>query len=207
MLRLVVALLLLANLLFFAWSRGWLGEPPSEREPERLARQVTPQAVRLVPASAASAAAAATRTACLEAGPFDDEALAAAQAALGALPDGALERVPLEQPGGWMVYMGRYDEPEALARKRDELRRRGVAFEPVAAPAELAPGLSLGRFDNRAGADAALAALVARDVRTARVVGLPPTLRTVLRAPRADAALRARLSGAGDLGFRPCAGR
>lgn len=209
MLRLIVALLLLANLVFLAWSQGWLGAAPAnDREPERLARQVTPQAVRLVPASAASAAAAvatAAQTACLEAGPFDDAALAAAVAALGPLPEGALERVAGEQPGRWIVYMGRFTEPDALARKRDELRRRGVPFEPVSGVPDYTPGLSLGSFDNRAAADAALAALVARDVRTARVVGLPPTVQTLLRAPGADAALRARLSGAAGVAFRPCA--
>lgn len=54
MLRLLVAALLLANLLFFAWSRGWLdqviGVPAQgDREPQRLASQVRPELVRLLP--------------------------------------------------------------------------------------------------------------------------------------------------------------
>ena len=49
MLQRLVVLLLLANLLFFAWSQGWLDEIAGsrvhpEREPERLARQVQPGA-------------------------------------------------------------------------------------------------------------------------------------------------------------------
>jgi len=82
MLRWAVAVLLLANLGFFAWTQGWLdplvGAPAdSEREPERLARQLRPEAVKLLPARAASAAAA-----CLEAGPFAEADAAGAQEAL-----------------------------------------------------------------------------------------------------------------------------
>lgn len=54
MLRLLIALLLLANLGYFAWSHGLLGEvlpPPDDgREPERLQHQVQPDLIRLGPA-------------------------------------------------------------------------------------------------------------------------------------------------------------
>ena len=61
MLQRLVVLLLLANLLFFVWSRGWLEELTGsrvhpEREPERLTRQVNPELVVILPPSAASAA-------------------------------------------------------------------------------------------------------------------------------------------------------
>ena len=54
MLRLAVLVLLLANLLFFAWSRGWLEglvpvSPQGDREPERAGRQVRPELVRVLP--------------------------------------------------------------------------------------------------------------------------------------------------------------
>ena len=44
MLRVAVALVVAANLLFFAWARGWLSpviEPPhhGEREPQRIERR------------------------------------------------------------------------------------------------------------------------------------------------------------------------
>ena len=73
MLRALVLALLAANVLVFAWGRGWLSPlllPPgaSEREPERLLRQIDPGSIqiRALPSAngagpAASAGAAATR--------------------------------------------------------------------------------------------------------------------------------------------------
>ena len=51
MLRLLVLLLVLANVGFYAWSQGLLVAvlpwPPDTREPQRLQQQVRPEAVRL----------------------------------------------------------------------------------------------------------------------------------------------------------------
>lgn len=214
MLRVVVLLLLLANLLFFAFTQGWLEgvaglRPHGEREPERLNRQVNADRVVVLPPGAASAAAAARpaepaasvplRTACLEAGPFATGASVSAVAALQALqpplPPGSWADVTVERPGRWMVYMGRYPNREAMAKKVDELRRTRVAFEEVSEPTEWTMGLSLGRFDDRAAAERALDQASQRGVRSAKVVELaaPATLH-MLRAENADPALAERLS-------------
>jgi len=70
MLRILAALLLLANLAFFVFShdglRPWLGfSADNEREPQRLAAQINPQQLRLrgsddarMPATAASSSSA-----------------------------------------------------------------------------------------------------------------------------------------------------
>ena len=59
MLRALVALLLVANLGFWAWRTGALEGlglgPARERDPTRLAQQIRPEAVRVLPASAAIA--------------------------------------------------------------------------------------------------------------------------------------------------------
>jgi len=62
--RALLLALLLANLVFFAWSQGWLAgaglEPVTQREPQRLARQIHPEQVRVTPLSGAPATPAST---------------------------------------------------------------------------------------------------------------------------------------------------
>ena len=200
MLRALVAALLLANLAFFAWTQGWLdsvvgARAIGDREPERLLRQVRPETVRILPASAASAAGEAA-TACLEAGPFSDADVVRAQAAAqGALPAGSWVTVKTERPGTWIVYMGRYANREALVRKEQELKRRKLPYDEVQGNAALVPGLSLGRFDERAAATKALDQFSEQGIHTARVVELVPASSThLLRVEKADPALVAKLA-------------
>jgi len=217
MLRLLVAALLVANLVFYAWTRGWLDDvvgvrAAGDREPERMARQVKPELIRILPPqSAASAVAKAT---CLEAGPFAADAIggadAAVQAALPAELRSAVATVKLDKPGQWMVYMGKYPTREALQKKIEELKRRNVRYDEVRSPPSLDGGLSLGRFDDRASAERALAQFGQQGIQTARVVEVTPAGATfVLRAAAADGALAAQLSGlkadALGKGFAECA--
>ena len=109
------------------------------------------------------------------------------------LPDGSWAFSPVVEPGRWIIYMGRYANEEMVAKKRSELRARGVKFEPVQNP-DLNPGLSLGNFDSKAGADRELARDAERGVRTARVILERPEVRGQrLTLPAADAALKAQL--------------
>lgn len=216
--RLLVALLLLANLLFLAWSQGWLDEvtgvpADGDREPERLVRQVRPEAVRILTpqAVAAAASAAESRRVCLEAGPFDAQSLLAAESALSAtLPSGTWSRHATDVASRWAVVMGRFANREAQLRKEQELARLRVPFEPLRGTPELEPGLSLGRFAQRDAAEAALAQLTQRGVQTARVVELAaPPASVMLRVERADPDLAAKVSGlrldALGKGFTACA--
>ena len=65
MLRLLVLLLLLANGAFFAWSKGLLAPyglaPASQSEPQRLAQQIRPEAIRILstPGAASTSTTAA----------------------------------------------------------------------------------------------------------------------------------------------------
>lgn len=206
MLRLLALLLLLANALFFAWTERWLdpllGPSAHEREPERVARQLHPDAVKLLPPEAASAAladalAAAARAAqgtCMEAGPFTDAEIGPAEQLLADLPAGSWHRISVDLPGSWLVYMGRYPTREALQKKTEELRRLKVPFEEVKSPPELDNGLSLGHFNTREEADAALAAVGTRGVRSARVVQqAPPRVQHRLRVERATTSVAAQI--------------
>jgi len=205
-LRVLALLLLLANLGFYAWTQGWLDgvvglRAIGDREPERLARQFQPQVIRILAprAAASSASAAATATSCLQAGPYSLAEVTAAEALLKpSLAAGQWVRRSFEQAGEWSVYLGPFTAPDALQKKAEELRRLQTAFEEVHSPAELAPGLSLGRFDSRAAAEAALAQSSQRGVRSARVVTVvEPATVHALRVERADAALAAQIAALG----------
>ena len=216
MLRTLVVAVLLANLAFFCWTHGWLDDvvgvrARGDREPERLMRQVKPEAVRLLPVSAANEPVPEA-LACLEAGPFSDTEFVAARAAVqAAVPGGGWADVKVDLPGTWIVYMGKYADRNGLVKKEDELKRRNVAYEEVTGTAALAPGLSLGHFDDKAAADEALAQFTQQGIRTARVVQIvTPKTSHRLRVEKADAALVARLtalsSDALGKGFAACDG-
>lgn len=156
--RLLVLALLALNLLLFAWSRGWLsapgaGDAASAREPQRLERQVRPEAVRLVtePAAAPQAAGADTAASavppgvaaaasavepgaavCLEAGPFDAADAERAERALALLPAGSWRRV--DANGGVML---RIDAADATIRAQLQALAAGgltAGFGPCTTP-------------------------------------------------------------------------
>lgn len=201
MLRALVVALLLANLLFFAWARGWLSPlvaPPhaGEREPERLAAQVHPEALKLLTPQAASAAISEATARCVEAGPFSDAEVGGAEQALARLGIAATAwtRRDVQQPGTWLVYMGRYTDAATMKAKQDELKRLKFSYEELRAPPDLAPALVLSRHDSREAAEAALATGTQHGLRTAKVVALPPPpLQHWLRLPHADAETRTKL--------------
>jgi hypothetical protein len=212
MLRALVLLLLVANLLALGSAAGWLPgpQPDDQREPARLQRQLHPEALRVLPPEAASAALrTASASACLQAGPVGDAQWPEVERAMAqaSVPPGRTSVTISERPGTWLLYMGPL-AGEALARKEAELRRRGLAFDPVAEPPALAPGLSLGRFDSREAAQAGLEQLAAHQVRTARVVELAPASRQrVLRIERVEPPLAKRLQALalpGGLRFGGC---
>ena len=136
MLRVLVVLLLLANLIFFGWARGWFapGWPPprhGEREPERVAAQVRPELITVLPPPAASAAILAARAAsemCLEAGPFDAAAMGAAETALAGagFPETSSERQPAPPPStlAWLRV------PRADSEQQSRLLALPTAFRP-----------------------------------------------------------------------------
>jgi hypothetical protein len=220
MLRTLAIVLLVGNALLLAAQFGLFdrltgagNSAPPQREPERLLRQLNPEWVRVLPPQAASAAlsaaaasaaqsaaaaSSAAALACLEAGPFGAADAEVAERTLreAGLAAGSWQAQKTEDGGAFMVYMGRYAEREMLQRKLEEVKRRKVEVEELRGAPELQPGLSLGRFDSRPAADAALASMVQRGVRSARVITLRQAQsQTVLRVAAADAAARARLAG------------
>lgn len=227
MLRNFALLMLVANLAFFAWTQGWLDgvvgiRAAGDREPERMARQVRPESVSVLPpgsapsapAVAASApgraAAADTSASCLEAGPFTAAEVAAALAAAQAVV--AADRITeqrTDKPGRWIVYLGQYLNRESLLKKQDELKKLNVEFVEVRGTPDLEPGLQLGYYSERSNAERALEQFAKTGVRGARIVQtVAPGSSTVLRIERAPQALVAPLLALKDEalrgGFRPC---
>lgn len=220
MLRLAVIVLLLANAGYYAWSHGWLRSwglaPVEQSEPQRMAQQIRPETLRILraretppvapsvaseapafapPARAPAAmAASAPATVCLQAGTLDQRQADAVRTAAAALQQGSwsLESTPI--PGRWMVYMGRFADTDALAKKRNELRALGVSYDRPGAALE--PGLSLGRFSTEEAAQRALTTLGNQGVRSARVLQeRADTPVFVLRLPAVNAAMRDQLTG------------
>jgi len=232
MLRALVVLLLLANLAFWAWTEGLLAPvglaPASQRDPARLAWQVQPEAVRVLPPDAARTALSAATDAvakaparvaaglCLEAGPFSAAAIAAAEQALLAAgwPTGSWARLPHEGAPQYAIVLGPFGNREAQQKKQDELGRLRLPIETVDLPgdgpgATPQPGFALGRYASRAAAETALAALSQRGVRTARVTQLKPAaggarLRAEHLTPAQAEQLRALSAAALGAGFVPC---
>ncbi len=212
MLRLLVLLLLLANGAWYAWAQGllqpWGLAPAQQAEPQRLAQQIRPDSLRVLPREEAQRVEAPRPPECLQAGLVEEPALGPLRQALAGWPAGSWQLEPVVEPGRWIVYMGKYPSAEAVTRKKGELRQIGVSFEALA-NADLEPGLSLGGFPTQAEANQHLERLAGRGVRTAKVVQERPDARGQrLTLPALDDALRGRLDDLRPLlagkPLRPC---
>lgn len=199
--------------------KDWGFAPQEQAEPQRMNQQIKPETLQILrvnpgktsssssssPSSPASGAAATVADAassaaptpgdsaeCLQAGVFDERQAEALRSAAAALPAGSWVLDPTPVPGRWMVYMGRFEDLEALDKKRAELRARKVDHDRAGGTLEY--GLSLGRFSSSEAAERELANLAGRGVRTARVVQeRPDAPGFTLRLPAVTDALRPQL--------------
>jgi hypothetical protein len=240
MLRSLILLLIALNAAYFAWSQGHLAQfgwkPAPVSEPHRVAQQIKPEGLRLLPPdetkkliaendainadkgymtvkdakfAAAEGAPTGTALACLVSGVLDEAQSMGVLAALGGqVPADSWRIDATPQPARWILYMGKFESMDLANRKRGELRALNVPTEALRNPA-MEPGVSLGGHDNQIAANAALAKLATRGVRTARVVQERTEQRGfTLHVPQADEATRAKLEGLkallGDKGLQPC---
>ncbi len=179
MLRLLVLMLILANGVYYAWTEGMLRAygfaPVQQREPQHLADQYRPQAIQVLSAAdlkraEGQAQADLVPKECLLAGPFNDAQSTVLRRALeSSLAGGGWQLDTVDFPARWIVYMGKFPNADAQAKKRAELTTMKLALQPLNNP-DLELGLSLGGFDTQAEATAELAKLALRGVHTAKVV-------------------------------------
>ena len=213
MLRLLVLTLILVNTGYYAYSHGLLAAygvaPASQTEPQRMAQQIKPEALRILspqqvteletatpPAAqtTANSSALASATECLQVGVFNDVQTALLRERLASvLPPGGWVLESALLPARWLVYMGKYNSTDTVAKKKAELGVIGVSFEALD-NATLEPGLSLGSFKTQPEAQAELDRIAKKGVKTAKVILERSELRGQrLKLPAVDSLLRSQL--------------
>jgi hypothetical protein len=168
--RLLLLLLLLANLGFFAYHRHF--SDTADAAAQIAALQISPERIRTVavaPAPAPVKPAPPPSAACVEWGPFGGPDVARADAALAALalPADALLRQVVDVDGYW-VHMAPMKTKAEVDRKLGELKALGVTDTFVVQDAgPWRNAVSLGLFKSEEAANAELERLRQRGVRSA----------------------------------------
>jgi cell division septation protein DedD len=188
--KLAFLLLVLVNVLLFAWQHGVFGHyGDGGREPERVARQVEPERVRVLTEKDVQALRERAKQtsgvldltvaqACVEFGDFSAAEAARAEKALAALvPEVKPTVVPVEAPGWYMVYLPPFKTLADAERRAEDLRKLGVKDMLVMnenSPMKFA--ISLGSFRDPNAAKAHLAALEKTGIKGVRVADRPSTV-------------------------------
>jgi SPOR domain len=181
--RIVFFLLLLANLGFFAWT--YLGADRPSNEPQLVQQQLNPQEIRLLSPDQVAKLAAdrakqaaerprpsrATLVPCLELGAFSPADVPRVQQALEPLALGSrLSQRRTEEVASYWVFIPPLRNRQAATQKAAELKKLGIEdFFIVQEDAKFRYGISLGVFKTEEAAQARLAGLKSKGVRTARV--------------------------------------
>jgi hypothetical protein len=193
----VFLFLVLANIALYVWSRG------DAADSAPAARQIDPQKLKVIapadlpkPAPVAKKPAPAPTVACVEWGSFPVADAPRYEKALEPLSLGErLGQRRTEELAGWWVYIPAQRNRQGALRKAAELKKLGVdEFFIVQEEGEHRWALSLGVFRSEEAAQAHLAGLRSRGVRSARV-GTKETLvpKVWLQVKSVDAPLAARL--------------
>lgn len=173
-LRALFLLLLFANLLFFAWSRGYLGHVDDGREPLRPTQQVNAAKLRVLlsPSGSETPAVASDCRAIGGLRPADGQKLLALVGKQ--LPDASAQLSRPKPPEIWDVVITAISGRGAADAKQAELKKLGVTDLRLM---EEKPGeftLRLGSDARKADAEARLQMLSKKGVKTAKVVQRSP---------------------------------
>jgi hypothetical protein len=195
--RALFLLLVLANVAFYAWWR--YGAPADAADPAPLSRQIEPEKLKVIaPADLPpmSAARKDKTSNCIEWGSFNVADAARAEQALEPLALGArLAQRRTDDVAAWWVYIPSQGNRQSAFRKAAELKDLGIEqYFIVQDDGEHRWALSLGVFRSEDAAQAHLAMLRNRGVRTARVGARDTVVPKIwLQVKGVDAPLQARL--------------
>jgi hypothetical protein len=174
--RTLFLVLLLANVVFFAWSR-YIGPPEAAADPAPLARQIEPEKIKVVapsdvPPLSARPAPAPVAARCIEWGSFTLTDAPRAEKVLEPLVLGTrlAQRRTEEQAAWWVFIAPQPGGRPAAIRKANELK--SLAVNDYFIVQEEGPhrwAVSLGVFRTEEGARARLAALRSLGVRSAQI--------------------------------------
>lgn len=172
--RIVVILLLLANLALFALTRL---DSASGGEPQRVAEQVQPDKIKLLTpqqvAALGPAKVASLNDVCVEWGPLSDPERTRALAEMAPLGVGALVTTRRLDAGGYALTLGGFVTQAAAERRVGELRNRGIGDVALVDLGRGQYAVGLGTFRTEAAANARAEALASVGITGARVVTRP----------------------------------
>ena len=171
-LRTVFFLLVLGNLLLFAWGQGYLGTTGGVGEAERLAAQIEPDKLHIagkgIPKENAEAP---LREDCRALAGLEPEA-AGRLAELLAGRDAQLKigQRPLDEPKSWWVHIPPLPNSAQADKKAAELSRLGIKdFYVVREGGPNQYAISLGLYKSEESANNYLNALLKKSVKSARI--------------------------------------
>lgn len=170
--RIILLLLILANLMFYVWAHGYWGRREEGREPQRLAMQIAPERLNVAVIDSSPAALLNTVEACrLVRGLALNEAQRLLALAREKLPDLKMLVKPGEAPAIlYWVHISSQPSRFAVDKKVEELKRLGVTdFSVMSDDGVDKFAISLGLFNTEQDANQYLKELLNRGVRSAKV--------------------------------------
>jgi hypothetical protein len=181
-LRAIFFLLVLGNLVFFAWGQGYFGKQEAGREPQRLTDQLQPEKLRILPPpapaaaavpSAAAAQAAAASPPLLACRLVRGMMLAEAETLRGTLAAIAGLTVALRpepEPASYWVLISPMGNKAAATKKAAELKQKGITdFYIVNEEGAHQFAISLALLRTEQGAQDLLARLARKGVKSAHI--------------------------------------
>ena len=198
--RALFFLLVLANLLFYAWHAGYLNpNPESAGEAVRLSQQISPDKIRIVGATEAAKLAKKTpkALACVDWGsfpPLEFERVQVLLAAMNPAPKFTARRV--DESTGWWVFLPPQPNKPAAEKKGAELKQLGIIdFFVISEDGPNKLSISLGVFKTEEAARNYVDTLEKKGVKTARAAERETRVaRSILQFREVDDTLKAKLT-------------